>query len=183
MISLVDTSDGSVLVSYHVPTRGLLGFRYQFLTVTRGMGTMDTLSSQYGPLAGPISSRSRGSLVAWEAGVTSTFGLKNAEERGSLFLGPGAEVYEGMVVGEHQRPGDLDVNVCRTKHLTNMRNSIQDIAVRLVTPEEMSLDRCIEYLGDDELLEVTPASLRMRKRILDKRERGRQAKHAKEATA
>jgi len=183
MINMLDASDGSVLVSYHVPTRGLLGFRYQFLTVTRGMGTMDALFYRYGPLAGPISSRSRGSLVAWEAGVTSTFGLKNAEERGSLFLGRGVEVYEGMVVGEHQRPGDLDINVCKTKHLTNMRNSIQDIEIRLVTPEEMSLDRCIEYLGDDELLEVTPASLRMRKRILDKRERSRQTKRAKEAAA
>ena len=181
MINMLDTSDGNVQVTYHVPTRGLLGFRYQFLTVTRGMGTMDTLFSQYGPMAGPISARSRGSLVAWEAGVTSTFGLKNAEERGSLFFGPGVEVYEGMVVGEHQRPGDLEVNVCKTKHLTNMRNSIQDIAIRLVTPEEMSLDRCIEYLSDDELLEVTPASLRMRKRVLDKHERGRQTKRAKEA--
>jgi GTP-binding protein len=180
MINMVDASDGNVQVSYHVPTRGLLGFRYQFLTVTRGMGTMDTLFSQYGPMAGPISARSRGSLVAWEAGVTSTFGLKNAEERGSLFLGPGVEVYEGMVVGEHQRPGDLDVNVCKTKHLTNMRNSIQDIEIRLTTPQEMSLDMCIEYLSDDELLEVTPASLRLRKRVLDKRERRRQTMRAKE---
>ncbi len=122
-----------------------------------------------------------GSLVAWENGETVTYGLKSAEERGTLFYGPGVPVYQGMVVGEHQRPGDLDINVCRTKHLTNMRNSIQDIEIRLVTPEEMSLDRCIEYLSDDELLEVTPASLRMRKRILDKRERGRQAKRAKEA--
>ena len=120
-------------------------------------------------------------MVAWEAGVTSTFGLKNAEERGSLFLGRGVEVYEGMVVGEHQRPGDLDINVCKTKHLTNMRESIRDIEIRLVTPEEMSLDRCIEYLSDDELLEVTPENLRMRKRILDKRERSRHAKHAREA--
>jgi GTP-binding protein len=183
MINLADTADGSVLVSYHVPTRGLLGFRYQFLTVTRGTGTMDTLFYRYGPLAGPIGSRSRGSLVAWEPGVTSTFGLKNAEERGSLFLGRGVEVYEGMVVGEHQRPGDLDINVCKTKHLTNMRESIRDIEIRLVPPEEMSLDRCIEYVSDDELLEVTPTSLRLRKRILDKRERGREAKRARESAA
>ena len=115
--------------------------------------------------------------------MTSTFGLKSAEERGSLFIGRGVEVYEGMVVGEHQRPGDLDVNVCKTKHLTNMRESIRDIEIRLTTPEEMSLDRCIEYLSDDELLEVTPESLRIRKRTLDRRDRGRQAKHDKEAAA
>jgi GTP-binding protein len=180
MINMMDSSDGSVLITYHVPTRGLLGFRYQFLTATRGMGIMNTLFYQYGPLAEQISSRSRGSLVAWEAGVATTFGLKNAEERGSLFIGPGTEVYEGMVVGEHQRPSDLDVNVCKTKHLTNMRSSVQDIEIRLTTPQDLSLDRCIEYLNDDELLEVTPRSLRIRKHILDKRERGRQTKRARE---
>ena len=181
MISMTDASAGNVLITYRVPTRGLLGFHYQFLSVTRGLGTMNTLFYEYGPLAGPMSPRSRGSLVAWEPGVASTFGLKNAEERGSLFIGPGAEVYEGMVVGEHQRPGDLDVNVCKTKHLTNMRQSIQDIEIRLTTPQEMSLDKCIEYLADDELLEVTPASLRIRKRILDRQERRRQTIRAKEA--
>jgi GTP-binding protein len=183
MVNMMNTADGSVLITYHVPTRGLLGFRYQFLAVTRGMGVMNTLFYQYGPLAGQINSRPRGSLVAWEAGMATTFGLKNAEERGSLFIAPGAEVYEGMVIGEHQRQGDLDVNVCKTKHLTNMRSSVQDIQVRLTTPQEMSLDRCIEYLSDDELLEVTPRSLRIRKRILNKRERGRQTKQAKESVA
>lgn len=180
MLNMMDATDGSVLASYQVPTRGLLGFRYEFLTATRGMGTMDTLFSGYGPLAGPIGSRSRGSLVAWEAGVATTFGLKAAEERGSLFIGPGAEVYEGLVVGMHQRPRDLDVNVCKTKHLTNLRSSTQDIEIRLTTPQEMSLDMCIEYLSDDELLEVTPASLRLRKRVLDKRERRRETMRAKE---
>jgi GTP-binding protein len=181
MLNMVDGPDGSVLVSYQVPTRGLLGFRYEFLTATRGMGTMNTLFSGYGPLAGPIGPRSRGSLVAWEAGVATTFGLKAAEERGRLFIGPGAEVYEGLVVGMHQRPRDLDVNVCKTKHLTNLRSSTQDIEIRLTTPQEMSLDMCIEYLSDDELLEATPASLRIRKRVLDKRERRRQTMRAKEA--
>jgi len=183
MISMTDASAGNVLITYRVPTRGLLGFHYQFLSATRGLGTMNSLFYEYGPLAGPISPRSRGSLVAWEAGVASTFGLKNAEERGTLFIGPGVGVYEGMVVGEHQRPGDLDVNVCKTKHLTNMRQSIQDIEIRLTTPQEMSLDMCIEYLNDDELLEVTPASLRIRKRIFDKHERGRRTRRAKEALA
>jgi GTP-binding protein len=137
----------------------------------------------YGPLAGNVESRSRGSLVAWETGVATTFGLKNAEERGTLFFGPGTEVYRGMVVGEHQRPGDLDVNVCKTKQLTNMRNVIRDIEVRLTTPRDMSLDECIEYLSDDELLEVTPQNLRIRKRVLDKSERQRQAKLTKELVA
>jgi GTP-binding protein len=181
MVDTKNGSDGSILMTYHVPSRGLLGFRYQFLTVTRGMGIMNALFYQYGPLAGPIHSRSRGSLVAWETGAATTFGLKNAEERGTLFIGPGTDVYQGMVVGEHQRPGDLDVNVCKTKHLTNMRNVIRDIEVRLTTPRAMSLDECIEYLGDEELLEVTPESLRIRKRILDKHARARQNKRAKEA--
>jgi GTP-binding protein len=168
-------------LTYHVPSRGLLGFRYHFLTATRGLGIMHTLFHQYGPVAGQIGSRLRGSLVAWENGTATTFGLKNAEQRGTLFISPGAEVYQGMVVGEHQRPGDLDVNVCKTKHLTNMRNVIRDIEVRLTTPREMSLDECIEYLNADELLEVTPENLRLRKRFLTKHQRARESKRAAEA--
>jgi len=179
MISMSDGVDGNLLASFRVPTRGLLGFRHQFLTMTRGLGVMDTLFNGYGAMAGPISSRPRGSLVAWEAGVSTTFGLKNAEERGRLFIGPGTEVYEGMVVGEHLRPGDLNVNVCKTKHLTNMRSSTKEIEVRLTSPQEMSLDMCVEYLSDDELLEITPASLRISKRVLDRNERGRQAKRSR----
>lgn len=181
MIHMADAANGIVLLTYHVPVRGLLGFRYQFLTATRGLGLMSSSFYGYGRFAGQIHSRSRGSLVAWEAGLATTFGLKNAEERGTLFIGPGVEVYEGMVVGEHQRPGDLGVNVCKAKHLTNMRQSIRDIDIRLALPEVMSLDRYIEYLNDDELLEVTPKSLRIRKRILDRRERGQQNKRIKEA--
>jgi GTP-binding protein len=181
MINTTNGSGGSVLLTYLVPSRGLLGFRHQFLTATRGSGVINTLFYQYGPLAGEISSRSRGSLVAWEPGVATTFGLKNAEERGTLFIGPGTEVYQGMVVGEHQRPGDLDVNVCKAKHLTNMRSVIRDIEVRLTTPRNMSLDECIEYLNPDELLEVTPEGLRIRKRFLDKQQRVRQTKRLKEA--
>jgi GTP-binding protein len=178
-----ESSSGTTLLTFVVPTRGLLGFRYQFLTATRGLGVMNTLFHGYDNMVGAIASRSRGSLVAWEPGTTTTFGLKNAEERGTLFVSPGIEVYTGMVIGENQRPGDLDVNVCKTKHLTNMRNSIRDIEVRLTTPREMSLDECIEYLADDELLEVTPENLRIRKRILDPKERGRETKRAKEALA
>ena len=183
MTNMVDSATGMVLLTFIVPTRGMLGFRYQFLTATRGLGVMNSLFHGYGPLIGLISSRNRGSLVAWESGAATTFGLKNAEERGTLFITPGTEVYAGMVVGEHQRPGDLEVNVCKTKHLTNMRNSIRDIEVRLVTPKQMSLDECIEYLVDDELLEVTPKNLRIRKRILDHSQRNKEAKRAKEAVA
>ena len=181
MLSMKDASDGTVLMTFHVPTRGLLGFRYQFLTATRGLGVMSSIFHQFGPWAGQISSRSRGSLVAWEQGLTTTFGLKNAELRGNSFIGPGVEVYQGMVFGEHQRIGDLDLNVCKTKHLTNMRNQIRDIDVRLSTPKDMSLDMCIEYLSDDELLEVTPKSLRIRKHLLDRHERALDIKRAKEA--
>jgi GTP-binding protein len=119
--------------------------------------------------------------VAWEPGITTSYGLKNAEERGGLFIGPGVEVYAGMVVGEQTRPGDIGVNVCKKRHVTNVRSSNKEIDERLTPPREMSLDQCIEYLRDDELLEVTPKSLRIRKRTLDARTRGRAEKRAKEA--
>jgi GTP-binding protein len=181
MIDMQDTGDGSVHMTYLLPTRGMLGFRYQFLTATRGMGVITTLFHGYMPMTGIMTTRSNGSIVAWEPGITSSYGLKNAEERGELFYGPGVEVYEGMVIGEYQRPGDLAVNVCKKKHLTNMRSSNKDIEVRLNTPRQMSLDEAIEYLGEDELLEVTPASYRIRKRILSTDERGKMTKRATEA--
>ena len=181
MMNMLDTGDGTTHLTYIVPTRGLLGFRYQFLTATRGMGVMNTLFHGYLPLAGVIEGRDRGSLVCWEPGVTTTYGLKNAEERGVLFLGAGVEVYEGMVVGEHAKPNDLTVNVCKAKHLTNMRAARADVTVRLTTPRQMSLDEAIEYLSEDELLEVTPQNFRIRKRILGTEERGKQIKKAKEA--
>jgi GTP-binding protein len=180
MQNMTEGSSGGVHLTFIVPTRGLLGFRYQFLTATRGLGVMNTIFHGYGSMAGSIASRSRGSLVAFEKGTTTTFGLKNAEKRGTLFLEAGVQVYSGMVVGEHQRPGDLDVNVAKTKHLTNMRNQIRDIEVRLKTPRSLSLDEAIEYLTDDELLEVTPKSFRIRKRILDQHARGRETKRVKE---
>jgi len=180
MVNMRESSDGTVHLTYVAPTRGLLGFRYQFLTATRGMGLMSSIFHGYQPLAGAMEQRGKGSLVAWEAGVSNTHGLLNGEQRGNLFIGPGVEVYEGMVVGEHQRPGDLDVNVCKTKQLNNMRNAIREIDVRLTTPRQMSLDECIEYLADDELLEVTPESLRMRKRILPKHLRLREQRRSKQ---
>jgi GTP-binding protein len=165
--------DGSAHCVYRIPTRGLLGFRQAFLTSTRGRGVMNTLFSGYGPVAGDIDSRSFGSLVAWEDGTTTTHGLSQAQERGQLFLGPGVDVYEGMVVGEHIRDFDLEVNVVKRKHLTNMRSSTSDIAVKLDGVRDLSLDDAIEFLADDELLEVTPKTYRIRKRILSKQDRDR----------
>jgi GTP-binding protein len=176
MVNMRHSEDGTVHLQYKIPTRGLLGFRSDFLTITRGTGVMHALFAGYEPLSGEINTREHGSLVAWEPGVTTNYGLKNAEDRGSLFISPGVEVYEGMVVGQHIRDTDLAVNVCKKKHLTNMRSSTGDIAVRLTPPRVMSLDDCIEYVGTDELLEVTPQSLRIRKRILNTEDRRRLAR-------
>lgn len=181
MLDMQDLSDGNVRLVFLGPTRGLLGFRYQFLTATRGMGILHTLFHGYLPMAGNIQGRERGSLVAWEPGVTTTYGLRNAEERGVLFVSPGMEVYEGMVIGEHAKPNDLTVNVCKAKHLTNMRSARADATVRLTPPRQMSLDESIEYLADDELLEITPQNYRIRKRVLESEERGKQQKRAREA--
>lgn len=179
MLDMQDTLENSVRLKYLVPTRGLLGFRYQFLTATRGAGTMNTIFYDYLPMVGAMAGREAGSIVAFEAGVTTTYGLNSAQDRGVLFYGPGVDVYEGMVVGEHQRPGDLAFNVCRKKHMTNVRAARGEMEIRLTTPRQMSLDEAIEYLADDELLEVTPQSYRIRKRILENEERGKQTKLAK----
>lgn len=168
--------NGSVYFTYVLPTRGLLGFRNEFLTATRGTGILNTSFVGYRPYAGEIGRVSRGSLLASETGVATHFGLANAEERGALFIGPGTEVYAGMIVGKHQRDTDLEVNVCKTKHLTNIRSSTAEIAVRLSPPQEMSLDQAIEYIGPDELVEITPKSIRMRKRVLDPGQRKRAEK-------
>jgi GTP-binding protein len=176
MVNMRHSEGGTVHLQYKIPTRGLLGFRSDFLTITRGTGVMHALFAGYEPLSGEINTREHGSLVAWKPGVTTNYGLKNAEDRGSLFISPGVEVYEGMVVGQHIRDTDLAVNVCKKKHLTNMRSSTGDIAVRLTPPRVMSLDDCIEYVGTDELLEVTPQSLRIRKRILNTEDRRRLAR-------
>jgi GTP-binding protein len=180
MMDMQDTVQGTTRLVYVVPTRGLLGFRYQFLTSTRGMGIMNTVFHGYDEMAGPMTSRSSGSLVAWEAGTSTTYALKNAEDRGAFFISPGTEVYEGMVVGENARSEDIAVNVCKKKHLTNMRAARGEMEIRLTPPRQMSLDEAIEYLADDELLEVTPENFRIRKRILNTEKRGKQQKKAKE---
>ena len=180
MMEMHDTGQGTTRMVFIAPTRGLLGFRYQFLTSTRGEGAMHTIFHSYDEMAGPMSARTTGSIVAMEAGSTTAFALQNAEVRGALFVGPGVNVYEGMVIGENSRGSDLPINVCKKKHLTNMRSSRGDMEIRLTPPRSMSLDEAVEYLSDDELLEVTPESYRIRKRILKTDERGKQTKKAKE---
>jgi GTP-binding protein len=171
---------GSVYLTYFVPTRGLLGFRYQFLTATRGTGQMHTLFHDYLPLAGAIERREVGSLVAGEHGIATAYSIRNAEDRGNLFIDPGTEVYEGMVIGQHQRPGDLVVNIAKKRQLTNVRAARAEVLESLTPARKMSLDESIEYLAEDELLEVTPVTIRIRKRILDSENRGKQQKKTKE---
>ena len=163
-------------LEFLVPARGLFGYRNEFLTDTRGEGIMASVLDGYAPLKGEIDRRPTGSLVAFETGEASAYGLFNAQDRGALFIGPGTPVYAGMVVGQCNRNEDMSVNICKKKQLTNMRAAGSDEALRLTSPRVMSLEQCLEYLSDDELLEVTPKSLRIRKRILDHAER---MKHVK----
>jgi GTP-binding protein len=180
MMDMHDTGQGTTRLVYIAPTRGLLGFRYQFLTATRGAGVMHTIFHGYDEMSGPMATRSTQSIVAWEQGTTTAYALKSAEERGTLFVGPGEDVYEGMVVGETNKGADVTFNVCRKKHLTNVRSSRGEMEIRLTPPRKMSLDEAIEYLADDELLEVTPTNYRIRKRILNTDDRGKQQKRIKE---
>jgi GTP-binding protein len=144
------------------------------MTDTKGNGIMHHIFMDYEPYKGDIPTRQRGSLVAFEDGETTVYGLYNAQERGTLFVGPGVKVYQGMVVGENLRGDDMDINVCKKKHMTNMRSSTADEALRLVPYREMSLEQCMEFIGDDELIEVTPKNIRMRKRVLKKEYRAKQ---------
>lgn len=170
------STDGHVHLRFHVPTRGLLGFRNQFITETRGTGVLNSLFAGFVPYMGEMSVEKNGSLLASESGLTTTFGLMNAEERGILFVPHNVDVYEGMIVGKNARDTDLEVNVCRRKHLTSMRESTKETFTRLTPHTEMSLDRCIEYIGPDELVEVTPKSIRMRKKELNMEQRRKAAK-------
>ncbi|MBQ3557291.1 MAG: translational GTPase TypA, partial [Oscillospiraceae bacterium] len=162
-----------------VPSRGLFGYRNEFLTDTKGEGIMASVFEEYAPLKGEISRRSTGSLVAFETGEAVTYGLFNAQERGVLFIGAGTPVYAGMIVGVSPKQEDISVNVCKKKQLTNMRASGSDDALRLTTPRKMSLEQCLEFLADDELLECTPENLRLRKRLLDHSARMREASKKK----
>jgi len=167
VVDIVNDGQGQVRMEFIIPTRGLFGFRSEFLSDTKGTGVLNHSFDSYAPYQGEIQQRTRGSLIAWEEGEAVAYGLENAQERGTLFIGPGVPVYRGMIVGENARAGDIKINVCKQKKLTNIRSSTADIAVALTPPRKMSLEQCLEFIADDELLEVTPQTLRMRKKNID----------------
>ena len=168
-------SDGSTRLEFHIPSRGLIGFRGEFLTSTKGTGILNTAFDGYAPYKGDLQYRKQGSLIAFEAGESVTYGLFSAQDRGTLFIGPGEKVYSGMVIGQSGKPEDIELNVCKTKHLTNTRSSSADEALKLTPPRILSLEQALDFIDVDELLEITPESLRIRKKILDSRLRKRQS--------
>ena len=168
-----------VKMEFIIPSRGLFGYRSEFLTNTRGEGILNSVFYHYGPYKGEMTQRSNGSLIAFEEGESITYGLYNAQERGTLFIGPGERVYAGMVVGYSPKTDDITVNVCKKKQATNTRASGSDEALRLTPPRLMSLEEALEFMNDDELLEVTPKHFRIRKQILDHAQRMRALKHRK----
>ena len=170
---------GYMRINFLIPARGLIGFRSELLTSTKGNGIMHHFFHSYEPYKGDITGRNRGSLVAFEEGTTTGYGIFNLQDRGVMFIEPNQKVYEGMIVGENSREVDIDINPCKQKHVTNMRSSASDEAIRLVPPRFMSLEQALEYINDDELVEVTPQSIRLRKAVLDRTTRGRAAKNAR----
>ena len=166
MTRMVNHGSGRIRLEFRIPSRGLIGFRSQLLTETRGTGIMHHVFNGWEPWHGPIPSRPTGALVADRPGTATAYALANLQERGEMFVEPGSAVYEGMIVGENSRPNDLDVNITREKKQTNMRASTADEAVRLIPPRQLSLEQAIEFINDDELVEVTPRFLRLRKKIL-----------------
>ena len=167
MVNMTSAVNGYTRLEFSIPARGLIGFRNEFMTDTKGNGILNTIFDSYGPYKGDIAYRQTGSLIAFEAGETITYGLFNAQERGTLFIGPGEKVYAGMVVGETGKAEDIEINVCKKKQMTNTRSSGSDEALRLSPPKILSLEQALEFIDTDELLEVTPKSLRIRKKILD----------------
>lgn len=167
MLNMSNNSDGYLRLEFKIPARGLIGYRSQFMTDTKGNGIMHHIFHGYEDYKGEVPERSRGSLVAFESGETSTYGLYNAQERGELFIGAGVQVYEGMIVGENAKSDDIEVNVCKKKHVSNMRASGSDDALRLTPHKELSLEECLEFIAADELVEITPESIRLRKKILN----------------
>lgn len=165
--SMGAASGGYTRLEFSIPSRGLIGYRGEFMTDTKGNGIINTIYDGYGPYKGDLSYRKQGSIIAFEAGEAVTYGLYNAQERGALFIGPGQKVYSGMVIGQTGKAEDVEINVCKTKHLTNTRTSSSDDALRLVPPRILSLEQALEFIDTDELLEITPESLRIRKKILD----------------
>jgi len=178
MVNMEPAETGHTKVEFKIPSRGLIGYRTEFLTDTKGNGVMSHMFDGYEPFKGEVLARTRGTIVAFEAGKSITYGLYNAQDKGELFIGPGVEVYEGMIVGLNSRNEDLAINVCKEKHLTNTRASGSDDALRLVPPLQMSLEKAIEFIQDDELVEVTPQSIRLRKKILNNKDRERAARNA-----
>ena len=176
MLNMEPAETGHTKIEFKIPSRGLIGYRTEFLTDTKGNGTMSHMFDGYEPFKGEVVARTRGTIVAFEAGKSITYGLYNAQDKGELFIGPGVEVYEGMIVGINSRNEDLAINVCKEKHLTNTRASGSDDALRLVPPIQMSLEKAIEFIQDDELVEVTPKSIRLRKKILNNKDRERAAR-------
>ena len=181
MTDMVNPGTGRVRIEFKIPTRGLFGIRTEFLTETRGTGLLYHTFLEYGPFRGEIASRNRGALVAKEAGETTAYAIEPLKERSVLFLAPGVRVYGGQIVGENSREADMVVQVCRKKHLTNMRASNSDIAVQLAPPRNLTLEQCLEWIDDDELVEVTPLSIRIRKKMLDHTRRAVEDKRAKKA--
>ena len=177
MVNMEPAEIGHTKIEFKIPARGLIGYRTEFLTDTKGEGTMNHIFDSYEPYKGDIQARVRGTIVAFENGKSVTYGLYNAQDKGELFIGPGVDVYEGMIVGLNSRGEDLSINVCKEKHLTNTRASGSDDALRLVPPIQMSLEKAIEFIQDDELVEVTPKSIRLRKKILDTKERERASRN------
>lgn len=168
LVDMANQGESSMRLKFLIPARGLMGYRSELLTDTRGNGVMSHVFHDYEPYKGAIEERKTGSLVAHETGDTSSYGLFNTQDRGRLFVGPGVPVYEGQIVGESARAGDIVVNVCKKKHVTNMRAAGSDEALRLTPPVELTLEQCLEFIADDELVEITPLSIRMRKRLLTK---------------
>ncbi len=173
LLGMTPINGGYTRLQFSIPSRGLIGYRGEFMTDTKGNGILNTSFEGYEEYKGDIQYRKQGSLIAYESGEAITYGLFNAQERGQLFIGPGEKVYAGMIVGENPRAEDIEVNVCKTKHLTNTRSSSSDEALRLVPPKILSLEQALDYIDTDELLEVTPKSLRIRKKILDSTQRYR----------
>jgi GTP-binding protein len=173
LTNMTNDGSGNIRIEYDIPTRGLIGFRNAFLTLTKGNGAMSSLLKDFLPWLGKINTARMGALVASELGVAVTYGLSNAQMRGDTFIEPGTPVYEGMIVGLNARPDDLVVNVCKEKQKTNIRSSTSDIAVRLTPPVLMSLEQSLDFINNDELVEVTPQNIRLRKRYLTQHERSR----------
>ncbi len=183
LINMIDFSDDQLRLEFEIPARGLIGFRDEFLTGTKGKGIMHHLFLNYQPYRGYIPHRSRGVLIVFESGATSTYGLYNAQTRGTLFVNSATEVYQGMIIGENRRAGDMEVNVAKKKHVTNMRASGSDEALRLEKPRQFSLEQALDYIQEDELLEITPSNIRLRKKLLNSHSRYQQRKSLKSVIA